>query len=211
MSFHPPRVERVTIPGPIGPLEALLEMPADADFSRYAVICHPHPLFGGTMDNKVVHALARAMQELGLVTLRFNFRGVGQSAGAYDNAVGETDDALAVADWAAARYPDAELWSAGFSFGSFVAYCLALQRSATRLVTVAPPVQRFDFERLSVPTCPWLVVQGDQDELVNHEHVLEWTRRLVPPPQVAILAGAEHFFHGRLADLKAAVQAFLHG
>lgn len=211
MSFRPPRVERVTIPGPIGPLEALLEVPADADFSRYAVICHPHPLFGGTMDNKVVHALARAMQELGLVTLRFNFRGVGQSAGAYDNAVGETDDALAVADWAAARYPDAELWSAGFSFGSFVAYCLALQRSATRLVTVAPPVQRFDFERLSVPTCPWLVVQGDHDELVNHEHVLEWTRRLVPPPQVAILAGAEHFFHGRLVDLKATVQAFLHG
>lgn len=209
MSFRPPRAERVTIPGPAGPLEALLEAPEGEAVAHHAVVCHPHPLFGGTLDNKVVHTLARAMQERGVPTVRFNFRGVGRSAGVYDNGVGETDDALAVADWAAVRYPGSGLWSAGFSFGSFVACRLALERAATCLVTVAPPVQRFDFEHLPVPTCPWLVVQGDNDELVNHEYVLQWARQLVPPPRVALLAGADHFFHGRLADLRARVLEFL--
>ena len=209
MTARAPDGERVTIEGPAGPLEALLEMPPGPSPGRYAVICHPHPLFGGTMQNKVVYTLARAVRELGCAALRFNFRGVGRSAGAYDNAVGETEDAQAVAAWGAARFPGAELWSLGFSFGSFVAYGLALREGATRLVTVAPPVQRFDFSTLPVPTCPWLVVQGDADELVNHDAVVGWTRRLVPAPQVALLPGVDHFFHGRLTELRAVVQEFL--
>jgi len=207
-TWQPPKPERATIPGPVGPLEAVIETPADADGRRHAVVCHPHPLFGGTMTNKVVHTASRALNELGIPTIRFNFRGVGTSPGSYDNGVGETDDALAVADFAAARWPGSELWAVGFSFGSYVALQLALRRDAARLVTIAPPVQRFDFAKLAVPRCPWLVVQGTADDLVNHEAVQQWTGQLVPPPQVVLLDGVEHFFHGRLTDLKAAIQAF---
>jgi alpha/beta superfamily hydrolase len=201
--------ERLFIEGPAGPLEAFVEQPHAAIPGVYAVCCHPHPLFGGTMQNKVVHALARAVLDCGVPAIRFNFRGVGGSHGAYDNGVGETDDALAVARWGAASFAADRLWATGFSFGSFVAYGLAVTCGAERLVTVAPPVQRFDFSQLAVPACPWLVVQGDSDELVNHESVLEWTRRLRPPPRIAILRGADHFFHGRITELRETVGAWL--
>jgi alpha/beta superfamily hydrolase len=97
----------------------------------------------------------------------------------------------------------------GFSFGSFVAYGLAVARGAEKLVTVAPPVQRFDFSQLAVPDSPWLVVQGDEDELVNHDSVLQWTRSLSPPPQVRIFEGADHFFHGRITELRETVAEWL--
>ena len=112
-----PTTERATIAGPVGSLEALLEIPAGADGSRVAVICHPHPVHGGTMTNKVVHMLAKACNERGVPALRFNFRGVGASAGRYDEGEGETQDALAAIDWALQRWPGAALWAAGFSFG----------------------------------------------------------------------------------------------
>jgi alpha/beta superfamily hydrolase len=147
--------------------------------------------------------------DCGVPALRFNFRGVGGSHGAYDNGVGETDDGLAVADWAGRALGASRLWALGFSFGSFVAYGLAVARDAERLVTVAPPVQRFDFSQLAAPQSPWLVVQGDNDELVNHDSVLQWTRSLQPPPQVAIFAGADHFFHGRITELRETVREWL--
>ena len=208
--FRPPPAQKLTLTGPSGSLEAILEEPAGADGQRFAVVCHPHPQFGGTMDNKVVHTLARTLQELGLCTLRFNFRGVGASEGDYAEGVGETDDALAVVDFGLARWPGARPWLAGFSFGSFVALKAANARpQCEQLITVAPAVQRFDFTSLAVPRCPWLVVQGDADELVDHRAVLEWTRTLQPPPRVRVLQGVDHFFHGRLHELKDVLRAEL--
>jgi alpha/beta superfamily hydrolase len=208
-AFRPPAPERLEIAGPAGPLEALVETPAEFDGARMAVVCHPHPLFGGTMTNKVVHVAARALQEMGYATVRFNFRGVGASAGAFDEGRGEADDATAVADWAAQRWPGATLTLAGFSFGSFVAFQVATRRTTRQLLTIAPPVRRFDFATLAVPSAPWVVFQGDRDELVDWNDVVAWTKSLSPPPTVVILPGAEHFFHGRLNDLREEIHAHL--
>jgi alpha/beta superfamily hydrolase len=209
MTRHAPIVEKLAIDGPAGPIESLIERPPGAVAGIVAICCHPHPLYGGTMQNKVVHTLARAAQDQGVVSLRFNFRGVGTSGGSHDNGVGESDDAMAVADWCRRELNAGRLWSLGFSFGSYVAFRLAAARNAELLVTVAPPVQRFDFARLEMPRCPWLVAQGNADDVVNHESVLAWTRSLDPAPQVEILPGADHFFHGRLTALRSLVGDWL--
>lgn len=206
-----PSVRKAAIDGPAGPIEALVERPANAAGRVIALCCHPHPLFGGTMHNKVVHTLARAAQDRGATSVRFNFRGVGGSGGRYDNGAGEADDAIAVADWSRRELGVGELWSLGFSFGAYVAMRLAVACDARRLVTVAPPVQRFDFTRLTVPRCPWLVVQGEADELVDHRAVRGWATALDPAPEVCMLPGVEHFFHGRLTVLRALVGAWLDG
>jgi hypothetical protein len=204
-----PTLQKISIAGPAGAIESLIERPPGAVAGIVAVCCHPHPLYGGTMQNKVVHTLARAAQDQGITSLRFNFRGVGGSGGTHDNGVGESDDAAAVADWCRRELGAEKLWALGFSFGSYVALRLAAARDARLLVTIAPPVQRFDFAKLEVPRCPWLVVQGDADELVSHDAVLGWARDLNPAPQVEILPGAEHFFHGRLTVLRALVGKWL--
>jgi len=209
MASPAPSIERFFIDGPAGAIEALLERPPDARTDLIAVCCHPHPLYGGTMQNKVVHTLARAAQDQRVSSLRFNFRGVGGSVGKHDDGVGESDDAAAVADWSRRTLGTTRLWSLGFSFGGFVAYRLATLCDAALLVTVAPPVRRFDFTTLAVPRCPWLVAQGDADELGDHEAVLAWTRTVSPPPDVRILPGAEHFFHRRLTVLRTLVGEWL--
>jgi alpha/beta superfamily hydrolase len=209
MTSRSPMIEKVLIDGRAGAIEAMVESPPGARGDIVAVCCHPHPLYGGTMQNKVVHTLARACHDQRVATLRFNFRGVGASEGAHDDGKGESEDAAAVADYARELTGAGRLWSLGFSFGGFVAYRLATLRDAAALVTVAPPVQRFDFTRLPVPRCPWLIAQGDADELVDHGRVLAWTATLEPPPQVRILAGAEHFFHGRLTELRSLLGAWL--
>ncbi|MBX3704152.1 MAG: hypothetical protein KF822_10280 [Steroidobacteraceae bacterium] len=209
MARQHPTAEKLVLRGGAGPIEALLERPQGARGDTVAICCHPHPLYGGTMQNKVVHTLARAVQDAGVVSLRFNFRGVGGSGGAHDNGEGESGDAAFLADWLRHERGYRVLWSLGFSFGAYVAFRLATLAGAGLLVTVAPPVQRFDFTRLAVPACPWLVVQGDRDELVNHESVLGWTRTLSPAPEARILAGAEHFFHGRLTEMRALVGTWL--
>ncbi len=209
MTSRAATVEKVFIDGPAGAIEAMIERPPDGRADFVAVCCHPHPLYGGTMQNKVVHTLARACQDQGVTSVRFNFRGVGGSAGRHDDGGGESEDAAAVADWAGKATGAARLWSLGFSFGGFVAYRLATLRDAAALVTVAPPVRRFDFTTLAAPRCPWLVAQGDADELVDHEAVLAWTRSVEPAPQVRILSGAEHFFHGRLTELRSLIGAWL--
>lgn len=199
---------RLRIAGPQGPLEALLEEPV-ATPERFAVICHPHPLYGGTMDNKVVWTMARAFEESGVATLRFNFRGVGASAGTYDEGIGETEDAAAVLAFGAERWPQARPLLAGFSFGAYVALRLAGRARPAHLITVAPPVGRFDVAGLPHPHCPWLIVQGDADDVVDPRAVIEWARRLEPRAELIVLPGVGHFFHGALQLLRDAVRSTL--
>ena len=202
----------VQIAGPAGAIEARVEDPLPAGATRrvVGVVCHPHPLFGGTMQNKVVHTLARAMQELGAPTLRFNFRGVGASAGAYDAGRGEIEDAVAAVAWARARWDCDALWLGGFSFGAATALQAATRGARpAKLVTIAPPVGRIITEPVPRPDCPWLIVQGDQDELIDIDAVRSWARSFAPEPELTVIAGAEHFFHGKLGELRSGVLAFL--
>ena len=164
------------------------------------------------MHNKVAYILARAFNDLGAISLRFNFRGVGHSEGEYDEGVGETLDALAAIDWLCAEYPDLPLYLGGFSFGAYVALRAQNQRPVRRLVTVAPAVERFDTKTIELPTMPWLLIQGDADDVVSPRAVLDWAAGLDTPPKTAVLEGAGHFFHGRLNDLRqAVVNAFTSG
>ena len=206
---RPADIEALRIPGPVGGLEAVLELP-HADAGRaIAVVCHPHPLHQGTMHNKVVHTLARAALAQGAPALRFNFRGVGRSAGMHDDGVGEVDDALAACAWLRARQPRAELWLLGFSFGALVALRAATAAGAAKLVTVAPAVTRAGVALPEAPRMPWLLVQGLADELVDPQAVREWAATRAPAPQLVELDGVSHFFHGHLHELRDAVGAFL--
>jgi uncharacterized protein len=212
VDFRPPVPQPASIPGPAGLLEARVEEPAPGALPRaVGVVCHPHPLHGGTMQNKVVHTLARAMQELGVPTVRFNFRGVGASEGSYDGGRGEVHDALAAVEWARSRWQCETLWLAGFSFGSAVALHACRAAAPAALVTVAPPVGRLLAEPIARPLCRWLVVQGDRDDLVDFETVKAWVAGYAPPPALALMHGAEHFFHGRLVELRTTVIDFLSG
>jgi uncharacterized protein len=195
--------QHITVEGNAGALQAIAEDPGTAG-SSYAVVCHPHPLYGGTMDNKVVTTVARALQSTGIATLRFNFRGVGASAGAFDRGVGETADADAVAAWGAQRWPGRTLVIAGFSFGGGVALRLAQRREPRQLITVAPAFERFD-AAMQVPRCPWWVIQGDADDVVQPEAVIDWVNGLEPKPHLLVMRGVGHFFHGHLHELRDAV------
>jgi uncharacterized protein len=211
-----PRAERVTIGGSAGAIEALVEVPAQEagqpsgrEFAHFGVVCHPHPLYGGTLENKVVHTLARAFVELGVPAIRFNFRGVGASGGRFDEGRGETTDVLDVIAHGRERWPSASLWLAGFSFGGAVAVRAAAQSRPERLVVVAPGITRVEVQGVGSPACPWLIVQGDADEVIEPAAVLEWASRQSLPPTVRQLAGAGHFFHGRLHELRQIVLDFL--
>ncbi len=195
-----PVSERLVVAGPAGALETLVEAPENA--VGIAVVSHPHPLYQGTMTNKVAHTLARVFNDLGFVAVRYNFRGVGESEGEYAEAIGETDDALAMADWARQRWPGLPLWLAGFSFGAFVSLRATDKAGPAGLVTVAIPVQRFEVGGVAQPSCPWIVVQGDQDELVDVDAVVDWVDRLEPGPELVVMEGVDHFFHGRLRELR---------
>ena len=204
----PASLLRATVAGPAGAIETLIETPGHALGRSFGVICHPHPLFGGTLENKVVHTLARSFQELGAPTIRFNFRGVGASAGTFAEGLGEAEDALAVVHEGRRRWPGAAVWLAGFSFGGAVAIRAAEEARARLLVTVAPAVSLIDVNDATMPDCPWLIVQGDADELVDPKAVLRWAARLVPAPEVKLLPGVGHFFHGRLRELQSLVVDF---
>jgi alpha/beta superfamily hydrolase len=210
--FRPPVPQPATIDGEVGRLEARVEDPGAGRRPAFVgVVCHPHPLYGGTMQNKVVHTLARAMQQQGVPTVRFNFRGVENSEGSFDGGPGELEDAMAAAAWARARWQVDALWLAGFSFGSAVALQAAERLRPHAVVTVAPPVGRLLASTVKRPDCPWLVVQGDRDELVDYAAVSDWLSGYANPPELVIMPGAEHFFHGRLVELRTVVARFLSG
>ncbi|HEX9473378.1 MAG TPA: alpha/beta fold hydrolase [Steroidobacteraceae bacterium] len=206
MTNGPALAPAALIEGPAGRLETLVEEPGADVAPRFAaVVCHPHPLFGGTLHNKVVHTLARSLRLGGAATLRFNFRGVGGSEGRHDEGVGETADTLAAVAWARRRWPSVPLLLAGFSFGAAVAIRAAAAADPLWLISVAPAVDRISFEGLVIPRCDWLIVQGSADEIVAPESVRSWAARVAPQARVRMLPGVGHFFHGRLHELQACI------
>lgn len=206
-----PHIEQLRIDGAAGELESIVETPADATFDLVAVLCHPHPLFGGTMTNKVVHMLAKSFNELGMPAVRFNFRGIGRSAGAYDEGRGETADCEAVAAWAKQRWPQAQLALGGFSFGGAIAIRAATTLNPAKLVTVAPAIRKVEVGPEHVPACPWLIVQGDSDELVDPNDIRQWAQGFPKPPVLKCLPGVDHFFHGKLNELRDTVIEWMRG
>jgi alpha/beta superfamily hydrolase len=195
------------LPGPAGAIEcASTAPPPDIARAGVAIICHPHPLQGGTMNNKVVTTLERALHELGLATLRFNFRGVGASEGTYDHGVGESEDLLAIAQWLTRVRPHDVPWLAGFSFGSYVALRAAADLPVEQLIMVAPAVTLRNFAALPTPPCPWLVIQGEADEVVDPAAVYAYVAIHDPAPTLVRMPEAGHFFHRRLIELRQIVQ-----
>ncbi len=204
--------ERALIPGPAGAIETLVDAPALTP-KAVALVCHPHPLFGGTAENKVVQTLAKALRELGYAALRPNFRGVGQSSGSHDEGEGETEDMLAVLDWARGRFGDLPVALAGFSFGAYVQ-----TRVAARLAAAGRPAQRLvlvgtaagfvtgarHYETVAVPA-DTIVIHGDRDETVPLANVLAWAEPL--DLIVSVVPGADHFFHRKLHLIRRIVES----
>ena len=187
---------RGTIAGPAGTLEVALNVPEGA-VQGIALIAHPHPLQGGTLDNKVVQTLAKTFAALGYAAARFNFRGVGKSEGQFDDGIGETDDALAALAAAKLEFGELAVVLAGFSFGSYVQTRVAHAIAAERLVLIGPAVKRFPIEVVPPDT---IVIHGEEDDVVALADVLAWAR----PQQLPIIVfpGCGHFFHGRLPQLQ---------
>lgn len=198
----------IVLPGPVGDLEAIIDLP-DAEVTALplvAVVCHPLPTEGGTMHNKVVTMVARSLRELGATTVRFNFRGTGASAGSFDRGDGETDDLAAVVDWVRRERPGHALWLAGFSFGAYVTLRASNALQPDLLVSIAPPAGRWDFDSIVLPQCPWLVIQGDADEIVDPEAVYQWLEDRGAQAEVVRMPDTSHFFHRKLIDLRGAIK-----
>jgi alpha/beta superfamily hydrolase len=193
--------------GPVGKLETISDLADPAQARRgVAVICHPLTTEGGSMHNKVVTMAERALRESGLDTVRFNFRQAGASQGSYDQGRGESDDLAAVVDWVRRTRPDDALWLAGFSFGSYVTIRNAAQLRADALISIAPPAGRWDFETIELPSCPWLVIQGEADEVVEPQDVFDWIDAMEHKPELVRMPDTSHFFHRRLMDLRGAIK-----
>lgn len=195
----------VTIAGPSGDIEAVFTMPAEAQTHRVGIVCHPHSLHGGTMNNKVVTTLVRAFRDRGIPTVRFNFRGVGASAGEFDNGYGEVDDLAAVWQWLQSQTGATELVLAGFSFGSYVSYRFAHRVPPAGLLLIAPPVVNFPFAEQPQPATTTIVVMNDDDDVVDANAVLAWYESLQQPPRLLRYADGGHFFHGQLVRLRDAI------
>lgn len=211
------RDERHQLPGPAGIIETCWEN-AESGRERWpqplvAVIAHPHPLYGGAMDNKVVTTLARMYRRLGVAAVRFNFRGVGGSAGSHDQGRGEVEDMLAVVRWAQARAPESALLLGGYSFGSAIAAAVGENVAARHLALVAPPVDRYPYAPQGDFACPTSIVLGGADDIVAVDVVAAWARQRPRVTDVIVLPEASHFFHGQLValerELGAAVSAVL--
>jgi len=204
----PPLItEQHAITGPAGELEAVLEMSSSTEPRGMALVCHPHPLHGGTLSNKVVYTLARAFVDLGAASLRFNFRGVGASAGQYADGVGEVDDAIAAANWLRDRWPGLPFFLGGFSFGAAVALHAAAVLRPHAVVTVALPFARIT-ESAVEPDVPWLAIHGSGDTLIPVDELVEWIGHRARKPTLDVIAGADHFFHGKLAELRSSIERF---
>jgi alpha/beta superfamily hydrolase len=189
------------IPGQVGPLEALLDAPAGEP--RAAVVfAHPLPTHGGTMHTKVVFQSAKALARIGCAVLRFNFRGVGLSAGAWDNGRGELEDYRAAVDYMAGAYPDLEMWAAGFSFGSYIATTAGADDDRIcALIAVAPPVDKYEFASVKMSTKPKFIVHGERDELISLKMVRHFYAQLHEPKELVEIDRANHLFDGQASEV----------
>jgi alpha/beta superfamily hydrolase len=199
------------IQGELGNIEYdFIETKIELTEKLIAVVCHPHPVHGGTKDNKVVHTLCRAWRDIGIPCLRFNFRGVGESQGEFNNGIGEYTDLCSVLDFIKNRYGnDVNILLAGFSFGAYIATKYASQEKVKALVLIAPPVQYDDFPNSQAFNVSTLIVQGSADKVVDASAVENWAQ-LLENKHISFksLKGASHFFHGRLGELKNFAQEF---
>ncbi len=196
------RLTRVDLAGPAGTLEAILSEHRGDPPAFVAVVCHPHPLYGGTMHNKVVHRVASVLHQLGASVLRFNFRGAGHSEGVHDQGIGELEDARAALAWMRDRYPGTRRWLAGFSFGSWVAARLAAgEADVEQLILIAPPVTRSGFQVLKSSTVPKLVVQGTADDVCPLEALETQFPSWSEPKRLITIEAAGHFFDRQLTPL----------
>lgn len=158
------------------------------------------------MHNKVVTMTARSLRELGATTVRFNFRGTGESEGDFDEGRGEVDDLRTVAAWVREQRPGQRLWLAGFSFGAYVSLAAAARIEPGLLISIAPPAGRWDFDSIQLPTCPWIVIQGEEDEIVNPQAVYDWLDEIDVAAELVRIPDSGHFFHRKLMDLRGAVK-----
>jgi hypothetical protein len=205
--------------GLAGRLEALLDQPRThhgAPIRAAVVFGHPHPQFGGTLHTKAVYQGAKGLARIGCAVLRFNFRGVGASAGTFDQGEGEMADFRAALDYMAAKYPGARLWSAGFSFGSWVALEVgAVDDRVDALIGIAPPVatsvsgQAYTFERTLASTKPKFFVQGEADEVCPLEGMWAFYGRLHEPKELVVIDGADHLFEGKTQEVGEALEDLL--
>jgi alpha/beta superfamily hydrolase len=203
--LHPSTLHQLLIPGAAGAIDTLLNDPGETR-RGIALVAHPHPLMGGTNENKVVQTLAKTFFALGYAALRPNFRGVGQSAGVHDKGIGETEDLLTVIRYAQEQFGELPVTLAGFSFGSYVQTRVVKQISAERLVLVAPAVSRFETGEVPAET---LVIHGEVDDVVPLTSVFDWVRPQNLP--VVVVPGSGHFFHGRLHILNRLVSRYCAG
>lgn len=205
----PEKEAHFLIEGEAGHLELLTTSPDNQPIQKngVAIICHPHPLHQGTMNNKVVHMLSKAFHNKGLHTARFNYRGVGQSEGAFGNSIGEVADLMSVLKWVDSVLDSPPIWLAGFSFGAFIAARGAALHACTQLFSIAPAVTNQPFDTLAKVTCPWIVVQGEKDEVIAPDLVYQWFESAkTPTMQLIKCPDTSHFFHGQLVTLRQIVE-----
>jgi uncharacterized protein len=197
------------IAGPVGPLECLIDRPA-GEPRAVVVFAHPLPTEGGTMHTKVVFQSAKALTRIGCSVLRFNFRGVGRSAGKWDEGPGELDDYRAAIDYMAAQHPGIDLWAAGFSFGSHVAMTAgATDDRVCALIGIAPPVDRYDFDTVKASTKPKFIVHGQHDELISLKLVRQFYAQLKDPKELIEIDSANHLFDGQASEVGDALEGLL--
>jgi alpha/beta superfamily hydrolase len=210
------------IAGPAGRLEGLLDEPAtgrgvDADglvqvghaggVRAAVVLAHPHPQYGGTMHTKVVYQTAKALSRIGCAVVRFNFRGVGASAGSYSDGPGEMDDFRAAVTFMRGRYPGARVWAAGMSFGAWIALTVGAEDPAiSTLIGIAPPLSKYDFEPVRTSTKPKFFIQGEFDELCPLKEMRAFYARAADPKELAVIDGADHLFDGKVSEVADTVE-----
>lgn len=187
--------------GQAGRLEVALQYPAHSARDDFiGIVCHPHPLHGGTMNNKVVTTAAKALNQLDIISIRFNYRGVGESEGSYGDMVGEYEDLQTIMDWVLYHFPKKNIFLIGFSFGAFITAKAASHPHVKHLTSIAPAITHVDYSVVPKLKCPWLVIHGELDELIWIKDVKKWSKQ--HNIKLHIIAHASHFFHGKLVELR---------